>query len=167
MAAIYTKVYRIPELAFDAKFDVYLWAVVVSLIAALLGAAQAVLRAARLPPAAALAPPAPVSFGRLGQGIENAARNLDGKSRMVARRIARFPRRSATTVIGVMLALALLDHLPAFSDLDESHRRRDVRRRAADGRDADVRGNGGRSHLDGSRVDCLACFPSSRYGRPK
>ena len=34
---------------------------------------------------------------------------------MVARRIARFPRRSATTVIGVMLALALLitsQHFP-------------------------------------------------------
>ena len=95
--------------------DVYLWAVVVALIAAVLGAAQAVFRAARLPPAAALAPPAPVSFGRLGTGIENAARNLDGKTRMVARRIVRFPRRSATTVIGISLALALLitsQHFP-------------------------------------------------------
>ena len=95
--------------------SVYLWAVVVALIAAVLGAAQAVLRAARLPPAAALAPPAPVGFSRLGQGIENAARNLDGKTRMVARRIARFPRRSATTVVGITLALALLitsQHFP-------------------------------------------------------
>jgi putative ABC transport system permease protein len=115
MAAIYTKVYRIPHLAFDAKIHVYLWAVAVSLIAAVLGAAQAVIRAARLPPAAALAPPAPVGFSRLGQGIENAARSLDGKTRMVARRIARFPRRSATTVVGIMLALALLitsQHFP-------------------------------------------------------
>ena len=98
MAAIYTKVYGIPALAFDAKINVYFWAVVVSLIAAVLGAAQAVLRAARLPPAAALAPPAPVGFSRLGRGIENAASNLDGKSRMVARRIARFPRRSPPDV---------------------------------------------------------------------
>jgi putative ABC transport system permease protein len=115
MAAIYTKVYRIPDLAFDAELHVYVWAVVVSLLAALFGAAQAVLRAARLPPAAALAPPAPVGFSRLGRGIETAARNLDGKTRMVARRIARFPRRSATTVVGVMLALALLitsQHFP-------------------------------------------------------
>jgi putative ABC transport system permease protein len=89
--------------------------VVVALIAAVLGAAQAVLRATRLPPAAALAPPAPVSFGRLGKSIEDAARKLDGKSRMVARRIARFPRRSATTVVGISLALALLitsQHFP-------------------------------------------------------
>lgn len=115
MADIYKTVYRIPDLGFNAGIDVYLWAIVVALIAALFGAAQAVYRATRLPPAAALAPPAPVSFGRLGRGIENAARNLDGKSRMVARRIVRFPRRSATTVIGVALALALLitsQHFP-------------------------------------------------------
>jgi putative ABC transport system permease protein len=115
MAVMYSKVYRLPNLAFNAELHVYVWAVLVSLIAAILGAAQAVLRAARLPPAAALAPPAPVGVSRLGQGIENAARSLDGKSRMVARRIARFPRRSATTVIGLMLALALLitsQHFP-------------------------------------------------------
>jgi putative ABC transport system permease protein len=115
MAGIYATVYRIPNLAFDAEVDIYLWAVVVALIAGVLGAAQAVFRAARLPPAAALAPPAPVSFGRLGKGIEDAARKLDGKTRMVARRIARFPRRSATTIVGIALALALLitsQHFP-------------------------------------------------------
>lgn len=115
MADIYAKVYRIPDLAFDAKLGVYFWALVVALIAAMLGAAQAVIRAAKLPPAAALAPPAPVSFGKLGAGIESAARNLDGKTRMVIRRIVRFPRRSATTVIGISMALALLitsQHFP-------------------------------------------------------
>jgi putative ABC transport system permease protein len=115
MAGIYVKVYRIPQLAFDAEPSVYLWAVVVALAAGLLGAAQAVSRAVRLPPAAALAPPAPVSFGRLGAGVERAARNLDGKTRMVIRRIVRFPRRAGTTVIGIALALALLitsQHFP-------------------------------------------------------
>jgi putative ABC transport system permease protein len=115
MATIYANVYRIPGLTFDAGLHIYVWAVIVALIAAVLGAAQAVLRATQLPPAAALAPPAPVSFGRLGAGVENAARNLDGKTRMVIRRIVRFPRRSATTVIGVALALALLitsQHFP-------------------------------------------------------
>ena len=43
-------------------------------------------------------------------------------------------------------------HVAAFPDLDESHRRRDVRRRAADGRDADVRGNRGRPDPGGSRA---------------
>jgi putative ABC transport system permease protein len=115
MADIYARVYRIPALRFDAEADIYVWAVIVALLAAIVGAAQAVRRAASLPPAAALAPPAPTSFGRLGRGVEGAARNLDGKTRMVARRIARFPRRSATTVIGISLALALLitsQHFP-------------------------------------------------------
>lgn len=115
VAGIYANVYRIPGLHFDAELHIYVWAVVVALIAAVLGAAQAVFRATRLPPAAALAPPAPVSFGRLGRGIENTARNLDGKTRMVVRRIVRFPRRSATTVVGIALALALLitsQHFP-------------------------------------------------------
>ncbi len=115
MASIYANVYRIPGLAFDAKPSVYVWAMVVAQVAGLLGAAQAVLSAVRLPPAAALAPPAPVSFGRLGAGVEKAARSLDGKTRMVIRRIVRFPRRAATTVLGIALALALLitsQHFP-------------------------------------------------------
>ena len=115
IATLYVKVYRIPNLQFDAEAHIYIWAVVVSLLASVLGAAQAVRNATRLPPAAALAPPAPTSFGRLGSTIERAARALDGKSRMVARRIARFPRRSVTTVLGIALALALLitsQHFP-------------------------------------------------------
>ena len=119
MADLFAQVYRIPDFTFDAKLHVYVWAVVVALLAALLGAAQAVRRATALPPAAALAPPAPVSFGRLGAGIERSARKLDGKTRMVVRRIVRFPRRSATTVIGIALALALLitsGHVPISMD---------------------------------------------------
>jgi putative ABC transport system permease protein len=115
MAELYSKIYRIPNLAFDAKFSVYCWAVVVALLAAVIGAIQSVRSAIALPPAAALAPPAPVSFGQIGGGIENAARNLDGKSRMVVRRIVRFPRRAMTTVIGISLAIALLitsQHFP-------------------------------------------------------
>ncbi len=119
MAVLYAKVYRIPDLTFDAQLHVYVWAVVIAVAAAMLGAVQAVVRAVRLPPAAALAPPAPVSFGRLGAGIERAASGLDGKTRMVARRIARFPRRSATTVVGIAFALALLvtsRHIPLSMD---------------------------------------------------
>src|SRR6185503_5657393 len=40
IAHIYQKVYRIPGPAFDAQLHVYVWAVVVSLVAAVLGAAQ-------------------------------------------------------------------------------------------------------------------------------
>ncbi len=115
MAALYATVYRIPDLVFDAGVGVYLSALLVALVAAVFGAARAVLSATRLAPAAALAPPAPTSFGRLGAAVESMARNLDARTRMVVRRIARFPRRSATTVVGLTLALALLittQHFP-------------------------------------------------------
>ena len=89
MAAIYTKVYRIPDLAFDAQLHVYVWAVAVSLIAAMFGAAQAVLRAARLPPAAALAPPAPVGFSRLGAGHRDCALAISTARRAWSRAASR------------------------------------------------------------------------------
>lgn len=115
VAGIYAGVYRIPGLGFDAGPAIYLNALVITLLAALAGAVQAVIKAVRLPPAAALAPPAPASFGRLGLSLERFAAGLDGKSRMVSRRILRFPRRSLTTVVGMALALGLLvttQHFP-------------------------------------------------------
>jgi putative ABC transport system permease protein len=119
VAGIYANVYRIPGLGFDAGPGVYLNAVLITLLAALAGAVQAVLKAVRLPPAAALAPPAPAGFSRLGQALERFATGLDGKSRMVARRILRFPRRSLTTVVGIALAMGLLvttQHFPLAID---------------------------------------------------
>jgi putative ABC transport system permease protein len=119
IAAIYANVYRIPGLGFNAGPAVYLNAIGITLVAALAGSVQAVRQAVRLPPAAALAPPAPASFGRIGASLERLAAGLDGKSRMVARRILRFPRRSLTTVIGIALALGLMvttQHFPLAID---------------------------------------------------
>ncbi|MFO1425442.1 MAG: FtsX-like permease family protein [Steroidobacteraceae bacterium] len=118
-AGVYRSVYRLPELEFVAGPGAYVGAIALALGAALLGASRAVLRATRLPPATALAPPAPTSFGRLGGAVERAARGFDAKTRMVVRRIARFPRRAATTVIGIALAMTLLigaQQIPAALD---------------------------------------------------
>jgi putative ABC transport system permease protein len=115
VAAIYAGVYRIPGLGFTAGPGIYLQAIVITLLAALAGAVQAVRQAIRLPPAAALAPPAPASFAQRDGTAERFSAQLDGKSRMVARRILRFPRRSATTVVGMALAMGLMvttQHFP-------------------------------------------------------
>ncbi|NBU25279.1 MAG: ABC transporter permease [Gammaproteobacteria bacterium] len=119
MADIYRAVYRLPVLEFEAGAATWLGALGVALLAAVLGAAGAVARAVRLPPATALSPPAPTHFGRLGAGAERAAQRLDARARMLVRRIVRFPRRSATTVAGIAFALALLilsDNFPAVVD---------------------------------------------------
>jgi len=115
VGGIYATVYQIPGLHFDAGTGVYVSAIVIALLAALAGASQAVWRATRLPPAAALAPPAPTAFGTLGASVERWAARLDGKTRMVVRRILRFPRRSASTLTGIALAMGLMvttQHFP-------------------------------------------------------
>ncbi|HUG72432.1 MAG TPA: FtsX-like permease family protein [Steroidobacteraceae bacterium] len=119
VAGVYANVYQIPDLGFNAGAGVYFNAILITLVAALAGSVQAVRSAVNLPPAAALAPPAPTGFGHTGGIIDRFTARLDGKSRMVARRILRFPRRSATTVVGIAMATALMvttQHFPLSMD---------------------------------------------------
>jgi putative ABC transport system permease protein len=108
MAAVYRDYYHFPRLDFDAPVSTYLSAWAAAFAAAAIGALAAVLRAARIAPAAALAAPRPASFRSSNGQFGALARRLDAKSRIILRRIVRFPRRSATTVFGVSLAIALL-----------------------------------------------------------
>lgn len=115
VAAIYQSVYHLPSLEFEARAGVLSQAVLVALIAAMAGAIGAVSKAVKLAPAIALAPPVPPSFRSLGVAIEKRLDRLGARLRMIIRRILRFPRRSASTVGGVALALALLiiaEHFP-------------------------------------------------------
>lgn len=102
----YAAVYRFPDLGYRLEPAVPALALAIGIGAALLGAAGAVLRAVRLAPAVALAPPAPMAFQAVG--LDRALQGLDARSRIVARRILRFPRRAATTALGMAAALALL-----------------------------------------------------------
>lgn len=83
-------------------------AVSVSLMAALLGSAGAVRRAASLPPAQAMNPPAPTVFRRMRLWDTRAAQWLDQASRIVVRNILRSPTRSMLTVLGVAASIGLL-----------------------------------------------------------
>src|SRR5690606_16206073 len=119
VGSVYASVYQIPGLGFDAGPGVYFNAIAITLVAALAGSVQAVRKAVALPPAAALAPPAPTGYGHSQGLVDRFTAGLDGKSRMVARRILRFPRRAATTVIGIALATALMvttQHFPLSMD---------------------------------------------------
>jgi putative ABC transport system permease protein len=108
VADIYQKYYHFPELRFAAPVSTYVWAWAAGMIAAGGGAAFAVRRAARMAPAAALAPPRPPTFVAARGVLAQWGTHLDAKSRIIARRILRFPQRAATTVIGIALAVALL-----------------------------------------------------------
>ncbi|MEQ1608382.1 MAG: FtsX-like permease family protein [Hyphomonadaceae bacterium] len=108
IAAVYRDYYHFPRLDFAAPLWIFVAAFAAALASASAGALFAVMNAARIAPAAALAPPRPVAFSQ-SNGLTGAlSRHLDAKSRVIVRRIVRFPRRSATTVIGIALAIGLL-----------------------------------------------------------
>ncbi|HET9428402.1 MAG TPA: FtsX-like permease family protein [Allosphingosinicella sp.] len=107
LAGMYQRFYVFPFLDFRAGADVYAIAVGVTLIAVLVGASVAVLRAARLTPAEAMRPPAPPDFsGRLTKAI-GAMSRLDQATRMMIRGLLRRPVRSLLSVAGLSAAMAL------------------------------------------------------------
>ncbi len=108
VANMYQQYYHFPRLEFAASPLTFAGAWAAGLAAAGAGALFSVWRAARLAPAAALAPPRPAVFARMSGAPEAFIASLDAKSRIIARRIMRYPRRAATTAIGVALAIALL-----------------------------------------------------------
>lgn len=108
VASMYREYYHFPSLSFSASPMTFTMACLAGFGAAGIGAVSSVWRSARLEPAAALAPPQPAAFHRFGNAIANFNARLDAKSRIIVRRILRFPQRAATTSIGVALAIALL-----------------------------------------------------------
>ncbi len=105
---MYTELFRFPLLVYRPSISAIAIAVSVSLAAALLGAAGAVQRAARLPPAQAMNPPAPAVFRRLRLWDTRAARWLDQGSRIIVRNVLRSPMRSVLTMLGVAASVGLL-----------------------------------------------------------
>lgn len=114
VADLYRAYYHLPELAFRAGPGTLAGAWTAALVAVASGAALAVLQAVRLPPAEALAPPRPPVYGRSTGWTGAFAGRLDAKSRIILRRVGRFPRRALSTAAGIALAIALLVVAGAF-----------------------------------------------------
>lgn len=108
VADLYRDYYHFPRLDFAASPATFVGAWSAGFAAALAGCLVSVLRAARLAPAAALTPPRPTAFFAAKGGLAAFAAKLDAKSRIIMRRIVRFPRRAGTTALGVAFAIALL-----------------------------------------------------------
>lgn len=108
IADLYREYYHFPRLDFAASPATFIGAWAAGFAAALGGCLVSVLRAARLAPAAALTPPQPTAFFAAGRGLSSFTAKLDAKSRIIMRRIVRFPRRAGTTALGVSFAIALL-----------------------------------------------------------
>ncbi len=114
VARIYRDYYHFPSLEFSAGVTTLASAWAIAIAAVSVGAVFSVWRAVRLVPAEALAPPRPAMFQKGSGVLARAAARLDAKSRIILRRIERFPRRAATTTLGVAFAIALLVVAGAF-----------------------------------------------------
>jgi putative ABC transport system permease protein len=108
MTAIYQDFYSFPYLRLSLEPDVFLEAIAVTLLAALVGTVLAVRRAASLPPAVAMRPEPPPVYRATFLERAGLRRRLAEPTRMILRDIARRPLRSALTVLGIAAAVGTL-----------------------------------------------------------
>jgi putative ABC transport system permease protein len=108
MSRVYQEFFRYPYLHYVLDLDVAVSGVLVSALAALLGAALAVLRAARLPPAQGMRPEAPPRYRITLFETSRLRRWLSPGARMVVRNLLRQPVKSGLTVLGIAFSAAIL-----------------------------------------------------------
>ncbi|MDH3236213.1 MAG: ABC transporter permease [Alphaproteobacteria bacterium] len=109
----YADFFNFPFLLYRPSAWPFAAAALVSLGATLAGAAGAVRRAAKQPPAEAMRPPAPPAYhngwlGRSGLAHDGIGRWLDQPTRIILRQVARWPGRSFLTSMGIGVSIALL-----------------------------------------------------------
>ena len=108
MISLYNDFFRFPVLLYRLSLDVALLALALTLAAATLGAAFAVRRAVRVPPAEAMRPEPPARFRRSLVERTPLGRRLTHTTRMVLRNVERHPVRSLTSVVGMAFAVGIL-----------------------------------------------------------
>lgn len=101
---LYANFYRFPFLLYRPSPQAFLIAAAVSLAAALAGSLTMVARAVRLPPAAAMVPPSPPTYSRTSAKLVI----LDEPTRIIRRRIMRWPLRASFTTLGLAMSVAVL-----------------------------------------------------------
>jgi putative ABC transport system permease protein len=108
LSGIYMDFYQFPFLKYVLSPGKAAIACLVSVAAAVLGAMQAVLRAALLPPAEAMRPEPPERFRETAIERMGLKRLLSQPARMIARHIARRPVKSLLSISGIAFACAIL-----------------------------------------------------------
>ena len=120
ITAIYAESFRFPFLSFRIALPVFLAAVGLSFAAAGLGALGGVLNAVRLTPAVAMSPPPPPVYRAGWTERLGTVGGFSPIGHMIVRHIARWPARSAVTVMGIALSTGLLFSMMQFLDASTS-----------------------------------------------
>jgi len=108
MTSMYNNFFRFPTLHYHLPARVVIGGVLVSFVAASLGALSAVGRVAALPPAEAMRPEPPARYRPSWLERAGLAPLLSAPVRMILRNVGRHPVRTATSVIGIAAAVSML-----------------------------------------------------------
>jgi len=120
MTGLYVQFFRFPFLQYTISADVFITAGALSLGAAALGALGGMRSAVALSPAVAMSPPPPPVY-RAGLAEQLGRKgHFSPIGDMIVRHVARWPGRSAITVVGVALSLGLLFATMQFLDASRS-----------------------------------------------
>jgi putative ABC transport system permease protein len=104
----YTNFFQFPVLRYEAGTGLLLTSVLVSVVAAVLGAFGAVQRAVTLPPAEAMRPEAPPEFRPTILERSGLQRFLPPAGRIILRNLERKPVQAVLSTLGIALAVAIL-----------------------------------------------------------
>jgi putative ABC transport system permease protein len=108
MTSLYNNFFRFPTLQYTLPPAVVFGGVLVSFVAAGVGALNAVRRVAALPPAEAMRPEPPAHYRRSLLERAGLERLLSAPVRMIIRNVGRHPVRAATSVIGIAASVSML-----------------------------------------------------------
>jgi putative ABC transport system permease protein len=108
VTAFYTQFYQFPVVRYEASLGLIVGAVIVSAIAALVGAFQAVYRVVTLPPAEAMRPEPPASFKPTLVERLGLQRWFSPAGRIILRNLERRPIQAGLSILGIALAVAIL-----------------------------------------------------------
>ena len=107
LAQMYARFFTFPYLVFTRDPQIYGLAAVITMASAIGGALYAVRTVVGLPPAVAMAPPAPASYRQRMVWVRRLLR-LRQTGVMVARHLFRWPFRTASSTLGIAMAVAIL-----------------------------------------------------------
>ncbi|MDJ0921559.1 MAG: FtsX-like permease family protein [Henriciella sp.] len=117
---LYSNTMRFPEIVHVFEPSAFVIGAGAAIVAAVIGALNAALKAAALQPAEAMNPAPPTVYRRGGILPLWLTNKLDEPTRMIVRHITRWPIRAAMTTFGIAASMALLvGTLFAFDSTDE------------------------------------------------
>lgn len=121
LARVYQIYYKFPFLVFSVDPRSFVTGFAVSILTASAGSLFVLRGVFRLTPAVAMRPPAPPDYSRSFDLAARLKRWLDQPSRMVVRRLTRYPGRMIGAVIGIATGLALsVASLTLMAGFDET-----------------------------------------------